>query len=172
MSATTSRTSGSGRARLASCAPSPATRGADILHAQHVLTSPAAVARRRGPGRARRLHRARLLAGLLLGHAHPRPGVAHAVPGVLGVDDDAVRAPAGRRGLAARAALHPLHARQPGAQAAGARRGRAPWWRSARPSRATCASGRSRWRSARIEVIPNPVDVAAIRRAAAGARRR
>ena len=104
--------------------------------------------RRRGPGPARRLHRARLLARVLLGHAHPRSRLAHAVPGVLGLDDDAVRAASRRRGLAARAPLHPLHAGQPGAQAAGARRGRRRGGRQlrhrARPARALLVAGRMR----------------------------
>ena len=64
-----------------------------------------------------RLHRARLLAGLLLVRSHRRLSRCCAVPVVFGRDDGDVRATTRGARLAPRAALDPVHASKPPAEA-------------------------------------------------------
>ena len=87
------------------------------------------------------------------------------VPGLLRRHDDAVRAAPAGAFLAAGAADDSVHARQPRPQAARARA--APTRSSPSAPRSPPISGRGRrsWRDARIEMIPNPVDIAGLRAA-------
>ena len=151
------------RARRRSCAISSATRGIDVVHGQHLLSIPGAIAGAHAGRRAGGRHHPRLLAGLLLVGSDPRSierrrCARRARPAMM---TRCVRAHAGA-GVAGGAAGDPLHARQPALEG-GARWPRpTPSSRSARRWPAISSPARRRSPRRRVEVIPNPVDVATL----------
>ena len=117
--------------------------------------------RRASRGSAGRRHGPRLLAGLLLDRSHPRSAARRPLSGLLAGDDDPLR-PAARRGrLAAGAAGHSLHARESAREAPRAGPCRRHHRRQLRDRARSVARAPELAAHARIEVIPNPVDLGA-----------
>ena len=137
----------------------------DIVHGQHVLTSPAGDRRRRTRRHPGRLHGARLLAGVLLVRSdpHARRG-ASLCPGCsAAMMTRCIRPRAGALWPLALPMIPYMRA-QPRAQAHAA--WRAPT-RSIAVSTTIAADLRARapeLAATRLEIIPNPVDIAGLRR--------
>ena len=149
-----------------SSAISSASGRIDVVHGQHLLSIPGAIAGAHAAGVPVGRHHPRLLAGLLLVGSDPRSIERDALPGVLGGDDDALRArrtpaPAWPAALPAipymRANLRWKAGRLAEADAIVAVS--AVMARDL-VARAPALAGR------RVEVIPNPVDVATLDAAA------
>ena len=140
----------------------------DLVHGQHVLTCLPSIAAAHRQRRAGGVHGPRLLARLLLVGFNLHAPRRDALPGMLGGHDDALHPAAWRAALAAGAADDSVHARQPGAQALGLAAADA----IVAVSTTIAADLRARApeiAATRLEIIPNPVDVAGLRAKAAAA---